>query len=307
MRFMLAVFPFLLLPCVAAAGERVEPVPQRIPFELRASKLILPVTLGGSRKLRIVLDTGMAQEGLLLYDDALLDSIPPHREWQAAIGGAGSGPPQTARVADSLAIRIGGVEFTGQRVIALRGSALRGFASDGVCGHSLLARHAVEIDYGRMELVLHPPGRFHPDSTWAALPLRFKENRIPWVDLTASVRAPDSVALACYIDLASSETVEFLTRDAMKFTLPDSLEDVYLGRGLSGDIHGRRGRIGWVRLGPARLDGVVAAFTPAAVRSKQPGADAVVGNGLLRRFDCIFDYAAERLYLRPNAAFGDPW
>jgi hypothetical protein len=165
----------------------------------------------------------------------------------------------------------------------------------------------VELDYGRGEMVLHPPGTFRPDSTWRAEPIRFRENRIPWLDLVAGVRAADSVSLACYIDLASSESVEFLTREGARFTLPDSLQDVVLGRGLSGDIHGRRGRIAWVRLGAARLAGVVAAFTPAAVRSKQPGADAVVGNGLLRRFDCVFDYAAKRLYLRPNAAFGDPW
>jgi metal-dependent amidase/aminoacylase/carboxypeptidase family protein len=48
---------------------------------------------------------------------------------------------------------------------------------------------------------------------------------------------------------------------------------------------------------------VTVAFTPAEVRSKQPGADAVVGNGLLRRFDCIFDYHAKRLYLRPNSRY----
>jgi hypothetical protein len=44
--------------------------------------------------------------------------------------------------------------------------------------------------------------------------------------------------------------------------------------------------------------------TPAAVRSKQQGADAVVGNGLLSRFDVVFDYAHQKLHLRPNGTAG---
>jgi hypothetical protein len=67
---------------------------------------------------------------------------------------------------------------------------------------------------------------------------------------------------------------------------------------LSGDIRGQRGRIAWVGLGPHRVNDLEVAFTPAEVRSKQPGADAVIGNGLLRRFNSIFDYRAERMYLK---------
>ena len=47
----------------------------------------------------------------------------------------------------------------------------------------------------------------------------------------------------------------------------------------------------------------MAAIVPAAVRSKQVGADAVVANGLLRRFNVIYDYARQKLYLPPNAHF----
>lgn len=76
-----------------------------------------------------------------------------------------------------------------------------------------------------------------------------------------------------------------------------------LGRGLSGDIYGQEGDIAWVALGPHRMGDVTVAFTPAEIRSKQPGADAVLGNGLLRRFNCVFDYSGMRLYLKPNSLF----
>lgn len=287
----------LLLPSAGGPPTPNDSLP-RISFTVRANKVLLPVTVGGSRPLKIILDSGMAYDGLLIYNSALADTIRLPNPFRASVGGAGSGPPQTALVADSMSFHVGDVPFEGQRIILLEGDAMKGFPSDGVCGHSLFGAYAVEIDYDRMNIVLHPPGSPRPDSSWTELPLTFKETRNPWVELSVSINGADLETLSCYIDLASSETVEFLTRDGMKFTLPDSLEDVYLGRGLSGDIRGQRGRIAWVGLGPHRVNDLEVAFAPAAVRSKQPGADAVIGNGLLSRFNCIFDYAAERLYVK---------
>jgi hypothetical protein len=272
-----------------------------IPFTLSGNRIVLPVSVGSSRALRILLDSGMSYDGLLIYNPAVGDSLDLPSKRRATIGGAGAGPGQPAWFADSASFRIGQLELHGQRVIVLDSDAFRGFPDDGVTGYSLLGHHVVTIDYGRGELVLRPFGVKPPDGSWTALPLMLKEPGIPWIEMTTSLTGRDTVTLSCYIDLASRETVEFLTRDGQRFATPDGLENVVLGRGLSGDIHGGRGRVAWVRLGPHRLTAVRAAFTPAHVRSKQAGADAVIGNGLLRRFDCIFDYAGRRLYLRPNA------
>jgi hypothetical protein len=302
-----------LLPCITAgaagappgSGAPAEGLP--IPFTLRANTVVLPVRVGGSRVLQVVLDSGMGFDGLLLYDSSLLDSSELRKPFRARIGGAGSGPPQTARVADSMSFEVGGVDFADQRIVLLEGDAMKGFASDGVIGRSLFGRHAVEIDYHRMVLTLHRPGGFRPSRSWTALPLTFKESGIPWLEVGASLDGSESVSLSCYIDLASREALELLTREGGKFRTPRGLKDEYLGRGLSGDIFGKKGKVAWVQLGPHRLKDVAAAFTPAEVRSKQPGADAVIGNGLLRRFNCVFDYRAGRLYLEPNEHFAEPY
>jgi len=62
----------------------------RIPFEIRANKVIFTVTVGDSRPLEIVLDTGSPFDGLLLYNSALLDSIELRNPMRAQVGGAGS-------------------------------------------------------------------------------------------------------------------------------------------------------------------------------------------------------------------------
>ena len=107
------------------------------------------------------------------------------------------------------------------------------------------------------------------------------------------------VRLAAHIDCASSETVELLTRDADKFRTP-AVADRYLGRGLSGDIYGREGTVTRIRIGSCELTNVLVAIVPATVGSSKP-APAVVANGLLRRFNVIYDYASQKLYIKPNA------
>ncbi len=92
-----------------------------------------------------------------------------------------------------------------------------------------------------------------------------------------------------------------------KFTLPAATKERYLGRGLSGDIYGQEGTISRMRLGSHELTKVVVAIAPAAVRSRQQGADAVVGNNALRRFNVIFDYANRKLHIRPNLHFAEPF
>jgi len=116
-----------------------------------------------------------------------------------------------------------------------------------------------------------------------------------------------SVPVECYIDFASGEAVELLVRDDAKFPIPEDLEVAYLGMGLSGDVHGGVGRVESFTMGSQTFHGVPAAFPPAAVRSKQEAADAVIGNQLLRRFNLVFDYDASTLWVRPNRSFEEPF
>ncbi len=297
--------PFLASLLIAAQPHSDAGV-VRVPYMPSRERVVLPVTIGRSRPLRILLDSGMGYDGLLVYNPALRDSLALPHARRARIGGAGAGPGQSARTSESATFRVGTLTLRGQRVTVLEGDAFAGFPTDGVTGYSLLGHYRVGIDRARREVTLGPFGAPPPDSTWTALPLELKANGTPWVTLVASVEGRDSLALACYVDLASGESLELLTGPAQRFATPAGLEDVVLGRGLSGDVHGGRGRMAWVRLGPHRLDAVRAAFTPAAVRSKQAGADAVIGAGLLARFDVVFDYAAHALYVRPVAEMDAP-
>jgi len=279
----------------------------RIPFELDRNKIILPVRVGGSRVLEVLLDTGMHFDGLLLYNRDLRDSLGMVDFMDIRVGGAGPDDASNAVLADSVTFTIGEAELSNQRIIVLQNDLFDDFPSDGVSGYSLFGHYAVEIDYDSLVITLHDPDKLSIDDSWASIPLAFKSNKIPWVEAAVNIGGEEEIAVSLYIDLASGEALEMLIRDGMRYELPPGLEEVYLGRGLSGDIDGYRGRISSLRLGPFLLRDVLSAFADARVRSKQPGADGVLANNALRRFNLVFDYANETLYLKPNGHFEEPF
>ncbi|UCG31030.1 MAG: retropepsin-like domain-containing protein [candidate division WOR-3 bacterium] len=284
--------------------DRIEKI--EIPFRLIANVIILPIRIADSREFRVILDTGMHFEGLLLYNLDPEDSVTLDNPVEVLVPGAGRDEPSTALMADSMSFYVGKLECKDQRIIVLQNNRMEGMLSEGVTGYSLFGKYIVEIDYERMIITLHE-SPFTVDSSWEFIPMTFKTNNIPWIEGTVNVNGEEEMPASFYIDLASPDALELLVKEDMKFRLPDSLEEAYLGTGLSGDIYGQTGRIASLKLGSFRLEDVTTSFAPADVRSKQDNADGIIGSNSLRRFNVIFDYKGCRLYLKPNTHFNEPF
>jgi hypothetical protein len=278
-----------------------------IPFVLINNKTILTARIGDSRMIRIVLDSGLGWDGMVITNTDLVDSIDLRFPMEASLSGAGNSGESTAVFSDSMTFTIGSKEFKNQRIVILRRGGFRGASFDGVTGYSIFGHYTVEVNYDRSEITLYKHGELKIDNSWAEIPIYFRENLIPWMDAGIVIKNEKPIPISCYIDYASSEAIELLMKSDQKFKMPALTEDYYLGRGLSGDINGKTGRISKVILGSYELTDVKAAFAPSEVRSKQKGADGVISNNLLRRFNLIFDYEGRKLFIKPNSFFKEPF
>ena len=245
-------------------------------------------------------------EGLLLYNIEPEDSVALKNPIEVLVPGAGADEPSAALMADSMSFYVDKLECKDQRIIVLQGDRMEGILSEGVTGYSLFGKYIVEIDYDRMIVTLHEPP-VTVDPSWDSIPMTFKDNNIPWIEGTININGSEEVPVSLYIDLASGDALELLVKEDMKFLMPDSLKDAYLGTGLSGDIHGQTGRIASLKLASFQLEDVTTSFAPAEIRSKQDNADGIIGNNALRRFNVIFDYKGKKLYLKPNEYFSEPF
>jgi hypothetical protein len=277
-----------------------------VPFDIDRNRVVIPVAVNGSRPLKLILDTGMGFDGVYLFHQEALKLIDTAGSIEVRVPGAGSGEASMATMIETGRIDFGDVSLSGQRILVSHTDYTQSFTTDGVIGWNLFGHFIVEIDYNRHLIFLRDTAFVPSDSGWLSIPIELKEG-LPFLNVTVEVIAGEVVPVHVYIDLASSDALELLVQQDQKYTMPESLTDSSLGTGLSGDIYGHYGRSTRVRIGEYDLYSVPTAFAPAEVRSKQENADGIIGNNLIRRFNVIFDYPHNRLYLRPNQTFGLPF
>lgn len=277
-----------------------------VAFKLDRNKTILPLCVGVHDTLDIILDTGMTFDGVYLFHQEDQSYFGQDELDSVRVGGAGSGEATYALMADSMSLMFGDVSFNNQLVVISQSQTTQGFPTDGVAGHTFFGSHVVHMDYDEMLIRLYDPKEFAVDTMWHQVPMRL-EKGVPFVDGQVSISGEDLIPIVLYIDSAAGDALELLVRETMKFMLPENLNEQYLGTGLSGDVHGGIGTISACRIGDYTLHDVPTSFAPATVRSKQEGADGIVGNNILRRFNVIFDYGDTVLHMRPNETFGVPF
>lgn len=272
--------------------------PPEIPIAVKHDKTMVTLTIDGVTIPDMILDTGFSYDGILIYNPEIRDKLDLKDAANAKIGGAGSGKDSEALVKNSSEIKAGSVKLPEQMIIFITGDDFKGFPSSGAIGYSLFGHFVTEIDYDKSVLVLHEPG-FKPDVSWTELPIYFKDNMVPWIDVQVAVGKDKPVKLSAYVDLAASTPIVLIEKKGMKFKPPEKTEESILGRGLSGDVKAKTCQIKTLIIGPYELTNVDAAIAPQS-HSKQKGADAVLGCGALNHFNFILDYQNRKIYLKPN-------
>jgi hypothetical protein len=275
----------------------------RVPFKLDRHKIILPVRINDSRPLKIILDTGKPTRGLTLFKKKLAARLNLEGTKTVKVRGAGRGEGTSAAVAEGVTLSLGSLDFRNERAVILKKNPMHEMDVDGVIGYTLFGDYAVQIDYEEQIVTLMLSQDFKAETGWEALPLTFNEKNIPFVEASISVRGEELIPVSTYIDLGSSEALVLLVDSEMKFELPRNLWGRYVGMGMNGYMFGKFGYIVALKIGSHLLRDIPTAFPKAAMRSRQEGADGILGNQALMRFNVIFDYRRALLYLKPNRFF----
>jgi hypothetical protein len=296
----------LLSGLFACQGQPVAESGLTVPFKLERNKIIIPTKVNGSRPLNLILDTGMRFDGVYLFRKELADELDMTGAIDVRVPGAGSGEASTAQMIESGSLTFGDITVDSQRVIISSSPHTQRFPTDGVIGWNLFGHYAAEVDYDRELIILHDTAEIAPDSSWTMIPVTMKDG-LPFFDAKIEVVAGEVVPVTLYIDLASSDALEMLVSENQKYTIPDSVQQSQLGVGLSGEIRGTRGTSQRAWIGDYSLSMIPTSFAPADVRSKQEGADGILGNRFMSRFNTIYDYTHSRLYLKPSKYYEEPF
>lgn len=302
----LAAGPFHFL---RATRQRV-----RLPFQQQRNFIIIKTKLNGAGPFNFLLDTGAGTS--LITSPHLADSLGLRRGEKFRVVGAGG------QATSLLAYQVDNVHFTmneieapamsmlvlSEDVLNLSGSV--GMPIHGILGPEFFASFVVTVLPQQSMLVLQPPTLFKaPRGTgWTNLPLQIERSK---AYLTVPVRLADSLQLPLklVLDTGAGHALSLEAGSHPQLHLPGPQLPAELGRGLTGVVRGHLGRVAQLQLGRYQLQSVLTSFPDVAdVHGRaEVHRNGNLGFELLKRFAFIIDYPHQRLWLRPNQHFNDPF
>lgn len=284
--------------------------PVNLPFRFVANQVRLEATINGRGPLQLVLDTGMPIPGVLLFDSERVSKLELAKTGRkvAVAGAGGKGQPSQALMADGVDVAIGPLSVTKTRALVVERP--KGFPPglDGVIGGALFFHFVVRIDMDKQSLQLAEPSGWSPPANVVFVPLVHVQGMV-FADLQVAVGPQAPVPARVVVDLGAGHALSLNNRAGGKFAPPGSAVEMPLGRGVSGVLHGRMGRVRRIELGGFAFENVVVAF-PGEAHQRPGGRDfeeGNLGNELLKRFNVTFDYAGKRMLLEKSQRYEEPF
>lgn len=303
-------FLSVCLLCLLVLPARAEVTPvDTIPFELGAdNRLYVTVYINGQddRPLRFLLDTGAT--------DVVLNSNSPRTEGLATFTGSvennsANSVETIPSTEPSQVVRMGSRAISGLKLIAI---PYPPDAWDGVLGLSYLRNFDVRIDYRRKSIFLYEQGDGQKAASDKAVRLKMDYHLgVPVVPVGVRVGGVDylvSVAVDTGSDRVFDLNTPFVRRNGLlgtqkpfaisriAGTVKDGgeLQNVYFDSVTLGDA-----------LTLPRIPGAFSTVTTGVQASD--AMDGVLGNNFLQRFNQLYDFKNNYLYLEVNDRLYTPF
>ncbi len=284
-----------------------------IPFKLVNNLVIIPVFINGSDTLHFILDTGV--QSTLLTHLSGKDSIALSHLRKIQIKGLGAGMETEAYHSHSNKIQIGDALCPKADVLILTKdifmlSTKLGTTVHGLIGYDVFKSFVVEIDYDSKQLTLHNPAKYkRHKQKGVALPLSI-ENSKPYLKTQIVQDDSSVVEVKLVVDTGASHSLSLEKTPNSLIKLPKQTIESYLGRGVSGDIRGKIGRIANLQIADFQFLDLPVSYPDEEYIKNVVGVAQRHGNlgaEVLRRFHILFDYANQEMIVKPSKKFKEPF
>lgn len=282
----------------------------QIPIEIYNNLIVVPVVLNGTLPLKFILDTGVRTA--ILTQKAYTDILNLSYSRKYTIAGPGGEQMIDAYITNNVSLELPGVLGRGHALLVLGEDYLElrnylGTDVHGILGYELFSRFIIQVDYDKRLLTLTMPKRFKKKRKFQAIPIKIQDTK-PYV--TTSVVLADGTQLTAklLVDSGASHGLMLEPTSDRRIVVPDSTISSIIGRGLGGEITGKVGRIGSLKLGTYEIKNVIASFPDpnSYFDSLKLGAterNGAIGGEVLSRFTVIFNFPKEEMYLKKNSSF----
>ncbi len=283
-----------------------------IPFKLINNLVFIPVNINGV-DLTFLLDSGVNETILFSLDNKEINF---NETEKIKFSGLGESMDIEGLKSENNIVNIGKNYKDSKHMIfiildeSINFSSHVGIPVNGIMGYHFFKNHQIEFNYSSKKITV-----FNNEKTFNKKKKKFKEFPItiegnkPYImaDIEMSDKRVKSKML---IDLGNSDAIWLFPKLIENFEYNRPNIDDYLGRGFNGDIFGKRSRIHRLYLGDFIFEKPLTAMPDAySIQNLKlvPNRKGSVGNEIMRRFSVIFDYPGERIFLKKNNYYHDPF
>lgn len=283
-----------------------------IPFKLINNLIFIPININGA-DLTFLLDTGVSETSIFSLENQEIKLVNVEKIKFSGLGGERSidgfrsenniGKIGKHFVNDSMTVYI----ITDQDFNI---SSHVGIPVNGIIGYHFFKNHPVVIDYMSKKLTIYNDEQLFRKKikNFSELDISIEKNK-PYIfaDVEMTREKKSSKLL---IDLGNSDPIWLFPKLIKDFVYNRPNIDDFLGRGFNGDVYGKRSRIHNFYLGDFKFEKPLTAMPDeysiqhVNLVENRKGS---VGGDIMRRFTVAFDYPREKIYLKKNRDFNDPF
>lgn len=283
-----------------------------VSFKLVNNLIVVPLEVNGVQ-LNFLLDTGV--NNTLLLNLKLEDSLKLKNIEEIKLRGLGEDQHINAVKSKNNIFKLGKIFNKNHMVYAIQSQGLDlssrlGIDINGIIGGDLFRDFIVDINYSINRIKFYNPNTYVYKNCRRCedFELEFYNNK-PYI--YASVDDEKEIPVKLLIDSGGSDALWLFDKSSVDISVPDKHFNDYLGRGLSGNVFGKRSKIKKIRLGSYVLEDANVAypnFNSIENAYKHKGRNGSLGSEILKRFRIIYDYPNKKLTIKkPSKYFNDPF
>ncbi|MEH6537882.1 MAG: aspartyl protease family protein [Psychroserpens sp.] len=281
----------------------------KIRFQLINNQIIIPVEINGV-ELSFLLDTGVSKP--ILFNITNTDSLQINNVETIFLRGLGGGESVKALRSKNNFFKIGNAVNINQYIYVVFDQNINftpklGVPVHGIIGYDVFKNFIVEINYRSKYLKLHRPEtyKYKDCKNCETFNLSFFNNK-PYIEMQVTLDE-NRVPVKLLVDTGSSDALWLFEDDSLGLSTKHyNYFNDFLGRGLSGNVHGKRSVIKSINLKSFELNDVNVAFpdsTSISYARKIKDRNGSIGAEILRRFNLIIDYRSSKMTLKKNGNF----
>ncbi len=283
-------------------------------FKLINNLIILPIEVNGN-ELNFLVDTGVANS--IMFNLSVEDSLKLRNTEKVRLRGLGEGGYIDAIRSSNNYFKIGKVVNGNHMIYLIPGkefelSSHMGININGIIGGDLFRDFVVDINYSTKRIKFYKPESYiyKRCKKCQAFDLEFYREK-PYINIAIQSKNDEQFEVKLLIDSGGGDALWLFDKSNDKITIPEKNFDDYLGKGLSGSIYGKRGKIDKIKIGEYFFYDANVAYPDFSSVEKAYNfkeRNGSLASEILKRFRIVIDYPHKKItFVKRSKFYKDPF